>query len=223
MPSSKLETHSPDLMALDSRNIADQSAVEILRKLEQTGVKQFQEFIGHRLKSKKKSIFDPIKRNKFSIFNQPVKRKQTTQKDEITNLKKSCQLFSQLYISCQVRDGNLDEFFGHENNSYPPSISKNGDLRSGTKSDLIHCLEELNVVSTNDDDVNVDCIILDGAAIVNIIKPNGVTTFKQYATQNFIPYIKHQLISCQRIDIVWDVYVENSLKASARHKRGKVL
>jgi len=73
-----------------------------------------------------RELFDPIKQNKFCIFNQPVKKKTTSQKDEITTLKKSCQLFSQLYIACQVRDGDIDQFFNHENNNYPPSISKNG-------------------------------------------------------------------------------------------------
>ena len=70
------------------------------------------------------------------------------------------------------------------------------------------------------DNMTMDCIILDGASIVNMIKPTGVTTFQEYATQNFTSYIKKQLQRSERVDIVWDVYIENSLKSSARHKRG---
>ena len=138
---------------------------------------------------------------------------------EIKTLKKSCELFSQLYVACQVRDGNLDEFFWHENGSYPPSISKNGDLMPGSKSDLLHCLEKFNKEAANDN-MTMDCIILDGAAIINMIKLIGVTTFQEYTTQNVTSYIKKQLQRSERVDIVWDVYVENSLKSSARHKRG---
>ena len=36
----------------------------------------------------------------------------------------------------------------------------------------------------------------------------------------FIPFIRRQLETCSRVDIVWDVYLENSLKTSARVKRG---
>ena len=100
---------------------------------------------------------------------------------EITTLKKSCQLFSRLYIACQVRDGNLDEFFSHKNSSYPPSISKNGDLMPGSKSDLLHCLEKFNKEAANDN-MTMDCIILDGAAIINMIKPIGVTTVQEYTS-----------------------------------------
>ena len=138
---------------------------------------------------------------------------------EITTLKKSCELFSRLYIAYRVRDGNLDEFFSHENCSYPPSISKNGDLIPGSKSDLLHCLEKFNKEAATDN-MTMDCIILDGAAIVKMIKPTGVTTFQECATQNFTSYIKKQLQRSERLDIVWDVYVENSLMSSARHKRG---
>ena len=112
---------------------------------------------------------------------------------EITTLKKSCQLFI--------------------------SISKNSDLMPGPKSDLVHCLEKFKKEAATDN-MTMDCIVLDGAAIVNMIKPIGVKTFQQYATQNFTSYIKKKLQRSERVDIVWDVYVENSLKSSARHKRG---
>ena len=36
-----------------------------------------------------------------------------------------------------MRDRNTEKFFSHENNSYPPLLSKNADLRSGKKSDLL--------------------------------------------------------------------------------------
>ena len=88
-----------------------------------------------------------------------------------------------------------------------------------SKSDLLHCLEEFSKEAATDN-MTMDCIILDGAAIVNMIKPTGVTTFQEYATQNFTSYIEKQLQRSERVDIVWDVYVENSLKSSARHKRG---
>ena len=37
----------------------------------------------------------------------------------------------------------------------------------------------------------------------------------------FIPYVKKQLESATRVDVVWDTYVPDSLKESTREKRGK--
>ena len=54
-------------------------------------------------------------------------------------------------------------------------------------------------------------IILDGPAIVNMLRPTDCSTFKDYALKVF---------SCARVDNVLDVYIENTLKASERRKRG---
>ena len=140
---------SKDLIALDSKNIANQNAVDNMKKVAESGAKQFNEFFNDRLKEKKISIYEIIKKNKFAIFTQPSKPNNASNM-EITILKKTCQLFSRLYIACQNRDGNLDEFFSHENDSYPPSIFKNGDLIPGSKSDLLHCLKKFNKGAATD-------------------------------------------------------------------------
>ena len=44
---------------------------------------------------------------------------------------------SRLYIACQTRVGDLDRFFSHENHAAPPLLSVGGQLRIGTKADLL--------------------------------------------------------------------------------------
>ena len=41
-------------------------------------------------------------------------------------LKDNCQLFSRLFISCQTRQCDLQEFFKHENQPTPASLSDSG-------------------------------------------------------------------------------------------------
>ena len=41
------------------------------------------------------------------------------------------------------RDGDLDDFFSHENQGSPPSLSDCGRIRSGSKCDLIQCMDKL--------------------------------------------------------------------------------
>ena len=66
----------------------------------------------------------------------------------------------------------------------------------------------------------IDAAIIDGAAVVNMIKPATEKTFSRYAEQSFLPYVKTQLRHVKRVDIVWAEYVENSLKATTRSDRG---
>jgi len=51
--------------------------------------------------------------------------------------------FPRLYIDCQNRSENLDEFFRRENQAYPPDLSHVGRLHLGSKSDLLVCLERV--------------------------------------------------------------------------------
>ena len=78
-------------------------------------------------------------------------------------------------MSCQVRDGNLDTFFSHENQDFLPSLSTYGDIRTGTKSDILLCLEKVS--PSQNDRPDVDMLLLDGAVIVNMIRPRAVEFF----------------------------------------------
>ncbi|VDI16024.1 Hypothetical predicted protein [Mytilus galloprovincialis] len=174
-----------------------------------------------RLVDRTTSVFDTIKRNKLPLFQTPPPAKKTSTTDhKLMALKSNCSLFSRLYIACQSRDGNLDDFFRHENHAFPPSLSQNGTIRLGTKADLLSkCLERL----TPPTDVKpvVSSVILDGSAVVNMLKPVQYQIINEYALKVFIPYIQNIGKDVQRIDIVFDTYIDNSLKASTRGKRGK--
>ena len=90
----------------------------------------------------------------------------------------------------------------------------------GAKSDLLHCLE-----STVETETNLlpatDATILDGAAVVSFLRPLAAKSFDNYTKNVFVPYIKGQLPSASRMDIVWDRYFQKSLKSQTRSKGGK--
>ena len=60
-------------------------------------------------------------------------------------LKEDVNLFSQLFISCQIKECDLEEFFQHENQAFPASLSDKGGLLSGQKSQLVNILENKGV------------------------------------------------------------------------------
>jgi hypothetical protein len=136
-----------DLLVLDTKEIASEKVVATVNRVKQVGKEHFEAFVEERIVTREKAISDVIKLNKSPLFSSP--RKSPGRKNQnVTSLKENCSLFSQLYISCQVRQGNLEEFFAHENQAHPPSISKYGELRLGAKSDLLKCLESLSAVPT---------------------------------------------------------------------------
>ncbi len=100
-------------------------------------------------------------------------------------------LLGQLYISMQSRDGDLNEFFSHETQSYPPSLSDFGKLHlPGTKSQLIPCIlpdEQPEQPRMS------DCKILDDAVVFHWLTTRTVNTLYAYAHEVFIPYLFTQL------------------------------
>ncbi|WAQ99045.1 hypothetical protein MAR_023418 [Mya arenaria] len=64
--------------------------------------------------------------------------------------------------------------------------------------------------------------ILDGAVIVQMLSPRNSQIFEDYSKSVYIPYIEQQLEHANRIDIVWDVYTQGSLKAATREKKMRV-
>ena len=207
-----------ELMAIHSKEIMDSSVVNTVRNARKIGEEQFKTFMNERLVERNKPITEPIKKNNLPTFNVHSKKVVSKDKAKVGVLKQDLALFSRLYISCQTRDGNLEEFFKFENQPWPPSLSETGQLRGGQKADLIKCLPN----SSNQCTIQptIDAAILDGAVIVQMLKPGTAQTFEDYFNYVFAPYITRQLETVQRVDVVWDVYHEDSLKRCTREKRG---
>lgn len=117
----------------------------------------------------------------------------------------------------EFRDGDLGDFFSHENQPWPPSLSEHGKLRLPTKkSDLLKCV---NTGTTDEPPSSFDAN--DGPAIVHALSTKLVKTFDKYFHSVFLPWIVNMLHNSDRIDIIWDIYKAESLKESTREKRGK--
>ena len=134
---------SGDLLVLDTRDIADPAVVATVRGIEKNGHDQYDSFATDRLVEPTSPVSDTISKNTMPLFNRSSKRTSSKATQMITSLKSDCALFSRVYIACQTRDGDLDNFFKHENQAYPASLSQLGKLRFGTKASLTDCLEKL--------------------------------------------------------------------------------
>ncbi|GFS18353.1 hypothetical protein ElyMa_001520000 [Elysia marginata] len=148
-----------ELLRFDSRTCVDICQLTNCETLNGLGKYVFEQ--------RSKSIHDPITRNSITIFEQ----KQRVIKhpaNRIKVLQNNVSLFGQLYVAMQSRDSDIDEFFAHEIQSYPPSLSNLGKLRlSSNKSDLLDCLK---CTLTADPLATFDCKVMDAPWDIVIMK-----------------------------------------------------
>ena len=62
---------SEDLLALDTKDIADPSVVQTVRQIKKSGQDMYRQFVEERLVKSEKKVFDPIKKNVISLFRTP--------------------------------------------------------------------------------------------------------------------------------------------------------
>lgn len=96
-------------------------------------------------------------------------------------------------------------------------LSEFGNLRQGQKSSVLECL---NFDGQPQVPEKFDCKIIDAAAVVHYLPTNGVTTFEDYAVNTFVSYIHSKLRVADRVDVVSDRYLDDSLKNSTREHSG---
>ena len=159
--------------------------VQAIKTAKQKGQSQYDQFVEERLVKCSKAITDTIHRNKLPLFGTTENPASNKTRNQISVLKSDCNLFARLYIACQAREGNLQEFFRHENHGSPPSLSCAGKMHSGPKSKLVLSVE----ASTRVECPDVDVKVFDAAADVNMLAPGKSKTFKDYATSVFLNYV----------------------------------
>ena len=191
---------------------------EHVKSVKKTGQDLYKIFIEERLEKRSVPITDVISKNRLSLFSSPYKKTKSKSASQIFVVKSNCELFSRMYISCQSKNGGMDEFFKHENTSAPPSLADNGVKRFGTKSDLLECME--SYASSTKIKPMVNAEVLDGLTLVHMLMPHKCKFFDDYAGKVFLPQMLKKLESVDRLNIIWDRYLPQSLKQAARQKRG---
>ena len=135
-------------------------------------------------------------------------------------MKQDCNRYASLHVACQARQSDLDDFFSHENHSYPPALSVYGKIRDSAKSDTIKLFAQSG--SEGKKESTVTGVVLDGAAIVQMTPACQSKTFVEYGDNEFANHLvsKTRCTSINRLDVVFDVYREKSIESSARRERG---
>ena len=62
---------TPELLALDTRNVIDESVVKTVRTVETVGKEQYKAYHDSVIKDRTSSIHEPIKKNSLPLFKHP--------------------------------------------------------------------------------------------------------------------------------------------------------
>ena len=123
-----LSYEATEFIQLGTRDVMAPGVVNTVRTTEDLGISQHKEFRESRIIKKTKGLHDSITKNKLPLFKLTKTRRQSSNRTESKELKLHARLFSQVYISTQIRGGDMDQFFSHETLKYPPAVTKCGEM-----------------------------------------------------------------------------------------------
>ena len=215
-PFSEIDTQ---LVNIDNGEIMDEITTKSLLGAFEIGKQLFETLWMERIVQCSKPLSDVVqKRNVFTFSNRPVVPKKSIFQSRTAA--SSSALTARLFLSLKARpNADMSDFFRHETQTAPPSLSNQGKLYIGTKSALLDCLPGIPPPGYSAKDTSVS--ILDMAALVHIIRPQRAVIFNEYMKLQLYPYIKTSFLTAQttRVDAVWDCYFNDSVKNQTRSTR----
>ena len=118
------EEEEQNLVHITSRHVLDDVATKSVKDVKRIGEDQYTAFVNERLINRRTSLYDTLKRNDLSLFRQKHLLNMSKSKQKIATLNSERRLYANLYVACQSTEGDLDNFFAHENHAFPDSISE---------------------------------------------------------------------------------------------------
>ena len=162
------------------------------------------------------SIYDPIKKLKLQTFSSLRKAVIVKCKDKTIPIKATRNLFGQISIIMQKRDLDLKEVFKYPLGPFPWALAGvMGDLKKTNKATLLHEVKKLT--EPLDSLPEHYAAVFDGMAVVQKARASGLT-FGELAYQ-MLQSILSSSRGSKRIDVVFDMYRENSIKNAKRLRR----
>jgi len=168
----------------------------------------------------RRSLYDPLSRTKLLTMSDMKKRITIGSKTLAVN---SEMMYLRLMALNAKKKVPLDRVMSYENSPVPLSLfQEDGSMCQNVKSEFMHKLESLipgdKITAVN----NVDSIIFDGHAVIQMMpQPTHMMTFNELANV-FMRYIinSSKAVGSTQTHIVFDQYYETSIKQAVREKRG---
>ena len=205
------------LLSISRGIVLDDTLAQRMLSAKEVGSEAMAAFIKDRLcEDHTMSIFDPIKKQKLPTFGNISKSKSVRVKEKLVTIQNTKDLFAKVAIIAQKRAVDLRQLLSFPLIELPLSLAEpDGTLKKTAKSRLLHAIEgETPPVDMLQKE---NAFIADGMAYVRQIKVSGLT-FDQFSTKLLSTIINSSCFAT-RIDVVFDVYLDVSIKDVERHRR----
>lgn len=209
-----------DLVCLSTGKLATPEIEQDVLQAEDLGEKAFRTFSRERLESDPPRVKfnDPMKKMKLKTFADLAKKSKvskTAGKEVI--IKADRAIFAQMIIIAENRKLKISDVLCHPLGPLPWALATaDGSLRKNNKASLA---KELKKNITPADEIPQPCArVIDGMAMVQKIGGDQ-KTFAEVA-DTLMSIVLNEGTNSERIDVVFDVYRENSIKNAEREKRG---
>ncbi|XP_078353848.1 uncharacterized protein LOC144638526 [Oculina patagonica] len=206
-----------ELISLSTATVAPADVATDLLTAKQVGETAYKHFQDDRVESRKKPFHDPLPKQKlktFSDMNKPKVAKGTT-KEAI--LKADHKLFGHMVLIATSRKLDMSSVLAHPLGPLPWSLGNcDGTLKKTSKATLARQLEKN--VSLAEVIPRPSACVIDGMSLVQ--KAHGENkTFGELSEALFVSALRAGSES-YRVDVVFDVYKDESIKNAERVNRG---
>ena len=204
------------LITLSSGIIPTEVIRRDLEKAYDKGKSAMDSFIDLRLVNMSKSIYDPLKKLRLGTFANMNKKVKVKVKGREVQFSAQSEIFGKIALIAQSRSADLQEIFKYPLGSVPYALADSmGTMIKTKKADLLAELEKDTTYVNNFP--KSSCSILDRMALVRKVKCVELT-FDKAADEIFNAALSSANGST-RIDIVFDIYTDESIKNVERNRR----
>ena len=211
------------LISLATRDKAPDDVVSDLLTAEERGKHELLSFVSQRLVKKTVGFYDTLKRYRSKTFADIYKAKISDGHNIKKTIKADRRLLQRLLNAATGgRSLEMSNVLQYELSPTPLSLATpDGAMNATTKSDLISVLTDgIEVPQQIPDDDKKTCVIIDGHALIQALgKPSRCHTFGDYANVFAAAVTQHFGPKTTRVDVVFDRYREESIKAGTRSRR----
>lgn len=178
------------------------------------GCKQYNDFRDEVFRQRSKQLLHPLSKKKF------IKEKIGIRSFDASKETSSAQRIIEIG---RERGYSIDNLLTYELTSTSFFLTKDGELHKTNKSELVHEIETCLGDTSNQSAPPTTCTVFDFMLHARTIAAAAASSMKTFG--DFAEMILNRIISlskeAERVDVVFDVYQANSIKAGERIRRTK--
>ena len=170
---------SGELLDLDQSIFMPPDVVDNVRKMKYIGLQLYTSFLNKQVSTQEEAFTATLRKTNLKVLKSSLS--ELCRKSEVSVIKSQQAKPTQILLAANSGCVINDYVFSHDNSTLPPSLTRKGSIHHGNKSEILDCIDNQRPVTTT--------AVLDGAYLIQMLRPGSVVTIRDYFTDVFAPYI----------------------------------